>query len=185
MECASTPGHDEAGPSTGSRLHRGLETGARDGAGRAGDRRGSRRSGATARRPQRNSGWAQRPARVLGRSPRYRQSGFHRIDGHGTAHRADLRATCPSDNPGVGRKSAAIILDDAELETTIQGLRSVSFGNNGQLCYAGTRILAPHPVCGEFVDALAEMADGLVVGNPLDENVDIGPLVSSRQRNGY
>ncbi|ODR01132.1 aldehyde dehydrogenase [Mycobacterium intermedium] len=82
----------------------------------------------------------------------------------------------------LGGKSAAIILDDAQLGPTIQGLRSVSFGNNGQLCYAGTRILAPRSRYGEFVDALTEMADDLVVGNPLDENVDIGPLVSSRQR---
>lgn len=82
----------------------------------------------------------------------------------------------------LGGKSAAIILDDAQLETTIQGLRTVSFGNNGQLCYASTRILAPRSRYGEFVDALAEMADDLVVGNPLDENVQIGPLVSSRQR---
>lgn len=82
----------------------------------------------------------------------------------------------------LGGKSAAIILDDADLEFTIQGLRTVSFGNNGQLCYASTRILAPHSRYGEFVDALAEMADALVVGNPLDEAVEIGPMVSSRQQ---
>ncbi|WP_436405316.1 aldehyde dehydrogenase [Mycobacterium asiaticum] len=82
----------------------------------------------------------------------------------------------------LGGKSAAIILDDAELEPTIRGLRTVSFGNNGQLCYASTRILAPRSRYGEFVDALATMADDLVVGNPLDESVEIGPLVSSRQR---
>ncbi|ORA18897.1 aldehyde dehydrogenase [Mycobacterium asiaticum] len=82
----------------------------------------------------------------------------------------------------LGGKSAAIILDDAELESTVQGLRTVSFGNNGQLCYASTRILAPRSRYGEFVDALAAMADALVVGNPLDETVEIGPMVSSRQQ---
>lgn len=82
----------------------------------------------------------------------------------------------------LGGKSAAIILDDAELESTVQALRTVSFGNNGQLCYASTRILAPRSRYGEIVDALAELANSLVVGDPLDDNVDIGPLVSSRQR---
>ncbi|WP_421913730.1 aldehyde dehydrogenase [Mycobacterium marseillense] len=82
----------------------------------------------------------------------------------------------------LGGKSAAIILDDADLDLTMQGLRTVSFGNNGQVCYACTRILAPRARYGEIVDALADLANSLVVGNPLDDAVDIGPLVSSRQR---
>jgi aldehyde dehydrogenase (NAD+) len=82
----------------------------------------------------------------------------------------------------LGGKSAAIILDDADLDGTMQRLRQVSFGNNGQLCYANTRLLAPRSRYSEVVDAAAAMADSLVVGNPLDESVDIGPLVSSRQR---
>jgi aldehyde dehydrogenase (NAD+) len=82
----------------------------------------------------------------------------------------------------LGGKSAAIILDDANLDFTIQGLRSVALGNNGQMCYACTRILAPRSRYREIVDALAEMATSLVVGNPLHDTVDVGPLVSSRQR---
>jgi acyl-CoA reductase-like NAD-dependent aldehyde dehydrogenase len=82
----------------------------------------------------------------------------------------------------LGGKSAAIILDDADLDLTVQGLRTVSFANNGQLCYANTRILAPRSRYTEIVDALTEMANSLVVGNPLDDTVEIGPLVSSRQR---
>src|ERR1700743_1014107 len=82
----------------------------------------------------------------------------------------------------LGGRSAAIILDDADLDVAMQGLRTVAFGNNGQMCYASTRILAPRSRYNEVVDALAEMAGSLVVGDPLDETVDIGPLVSSRQR---
>ncbi|ASL11032.1 aldehyde dehydrogenase [Mycobacterium intracellulare subsp. chimaera] len=82
----------------------------------------------------------------------------------------------------LGGKSAAILLDDVDLEFTMRGLRTVSFGNNGQMCHASTRILVPRSRYDETVDALAEMADSLVVGNPLDETVDVGPLVSSRQR---
>lgn len=82
----------------------------------------------------------------------------------------------------LGGKSAAIILDDADVESTIQGLRIASFGNNGQLCYANTRVLAPRSCYSEVIDALADMASSLMVGDPLDDTVEIGPLVSSRQR---
>lgn len=82
----------------------------------------------------------------------------------------------------LGGKSAAIILDDADLEATMHGLRTVAFGNNGQLCYASARILAPRSRYNEIIDALAQIANSLVVGNPLDDRVEIGPLTSSRQR---
>ena len=78
----------------------------------------------------------------------------------------------------LGGKSAAIILDDADLDATVKGLQSVSLINNGQTCYLGSRILAPRSRYGEVVDALAALVGGLTVGNPLN----IGPVVSARQR---
>ncbi|OBJ60348.1 aldehyde dehydrogenase [Mycobacterium sp. 1423905.2] len=82
----------------------------------------------------------------------------------------------------LGGKSAAIVLDDADLELTMRELRALSFGNNGQICIANSRVLAPRSRYSEVVEALADMASSLVVGNPLDDNVDIGPLVSARQQ---
>ena len=82
----------------------------------------------------------------------------------------------------LGGKSAAIILDDADLEATMRGLRSVSFVNNGQTCYLGSRILAPRSRYAEVVDALADLVNGFSVGDPLDRATDIGPVVSARQR---
>ena len=82
----------------------------------------------------------------------------------------------------LGGKSAAIILDDADLDATMKGLKSVSFINNGQTCFLGSRILAPRSRYDEVVDALADLVKGLNVGNPLDTETDIGPVVSSRQR---
>jgi aldehyde dehydrogenase (NAD+) len=82
----------------------------------------------------------------------------------------------------LGGKSAAIVLDDADLDATIRGLKSASFVNNGQTCYLNSRILAPRSRYDEVVDAVAALADGLTVGDPLDKATDIGPLVSSRQR---
>jgi acyl-CoA reductase-like NAD-dependent aldehyde dehydrogenase len=82
----------------------------------------------------------------------------------------------------LGGKSAAIILDDADTEATVAGLRSASFANNGQTCHLSSRILVPHSRYDEFVEAIAALAAGLVVGDPLDERTEIGPLVSARQR---
>ncbi|AKK26878.1 aldehyde dehydrogenase [Mycobacterium sp. EPa45] len=82
----------------------------------------------------------------------------------------------------LGGKSAAVILDDADADLTIAGLRSASFANNGQTCHLSSRILVPHSRYGEFVDAIAALADNLIVGDPLDDCTEVGPLVSAAQR---
>ncbi len=82
----------------------------------------------------------------------------------------------------LGGKSAAIILDDADLDATVKGLRSASFVNNGQTCHLSSRILAPRSRYAEVVDAVAALAENLVVGDPLQKSTDIGPLVSRRQQ---
>ncbi|MDH6196071.1 aldehyde dehydrogenase (NAD+) [Mycobacterium frederiksbergense] len=82
----------------------------------------------------------------------------------------------------LGGKSAAIVLDDADLDVTMRGLKNASFVNNGQTCHLSSRILAPRSRYDEVVDAVAALAEGLSVGDPLEESTDVGPLVSSRQR---
>ncbi len=82
----------------------------------------------------------------------------------------------------LGGKSAAVILDDADLHTTVAGLRTASFVNNGQTCHLSSRILVPTARYHEFVTAIADLATSLVVGDPLDDATDVGPLVSARQR---
>ena len=82
----------------------------------------------------------------------------------------------------LGGKSAAIVLDDADLHATVAGLREVSFVNNGQTCHLSSRILVPESRYGEFVSAIVDLAHSLTVGDPLDETTEIGPLVSARQR---
>jgi aldehyde dehydrogenase (NAD+) len=81
----------------------------------------------------------------------------------------------------LGGKSAAIILDDADVEATVKGLKMASLMNNGQACVAQTRILVSEQRHDEVVDALAEMMAGLQVGDPTDPATDIGPLVSQHQ----
>ena len=84
----------------------------------------------------------------------------------------------------LGGKSAAIILDDADLDLAAigQNLFAATLVNNGQTCYAGTRILAPRSRYGEVVDTFAAFASSLHVGDALDPATLIGPLVSERQR---
>ena len=82
----------------------------------------------------------------------------------------------------LGGKSAAIILDDADLAATIQGLKFASLMNNGQACVAQTRILASRDRHDEVVDALSEMVGALAVGDPQDEATEVGPLVAERQQ---
>jgi aldehyde dehydrogenase (NAD+) len=82
----------------------------------------------------------------------------------------------------LGGKSAAIILDDADVGKTVAGLQMAGLMNNGQACVAQTRILVSERRHDEVVDALAEMMSGLRVGDPTDEATDVGPLVAQRQQ---
>src|SRR4051794_28654792 len=82
----------------------------------------------------------------------------------------------------LGGKSAAIILDDADLGATMEGLKFASLMNNGQACVAQTRILASRAKYDEVVDALVETVSGMTVGDPNDPATEIGPLVAQRQQ---
>jgi betaine-aldehyde dehydrogenase len=82
----------------------------------------------------------------------------------------------------LGGKSAAILLDDVDLETALPMLLPNALMNNGQACIAQTRILAPRDRYAEVVEALVEQVRAYPVGDPHDPAVQIGPLVAERQR---
>jgi len=82
----------------------------------------------------------------------------------------------------LGGKSAAIILDDADLSQTLPMLLPNAMMNNGEACIAQTRILAPRDRYQEVVDALVEKVREMKVGDPLDPSTEVGPLVAERQR---
>jgi betaine-aldehyde dehydrogenase len=82
----------------------------------------------------------------------------------------------------LGGKSAAIILDDADLDSTIAGLLPGMIMNNGQACVAQTRVLAPRRRYKEVAEALAAALGAVTVGDPADMATMCGPLVSARQR---
>jgi aldehyde dehydrogenase (NAD+) len=82
----------------------------------------------------------------------------------------------------LGGKSAAIVLDDADLMSNIEKFFGATLLNNGQICWLGTRILAPAQRYQEVVDTVTGLVSSLAVGDPMDRATQMGPLVSSRQR---
>ena len=82
----------------------------------------------------------------------------------------------------LGGKSAAIILDDADLVTTVAGLLPGALINNGEACAATTRILASRQRYREVSEALTAAVRDWTVGDPMDPATLCGPLVASRQR---
>ncbi len=82
----------------------------------------------------------------------------------------------------LGGKSAAIILDDADLSSTIWGVLPAAIMNNGQACVAQTRILASRARYREVADALVDAMRSVQVGDPMDPSTLCGPLVAARQR---
>jgi acyl-CoA reductase-like NAD-dependent aldehyde dehydrogenase len=82
----------------------------------------------------------------------------------------------------LGGKSAAIVLDDADIATTMAGLAMGSFFNTGQVCAAYSRVLVPTSRYDEVIGALVATAESFVVGDPFDPATTMGPLVSRRQQ---
>jgi acyl-CoA reductase-like NAD-dependent aldehyde dehydrogenase len=82
----------------------------------------------------------------------------------------------------LGGKSAAIILDDADLARVVPALVGGAMHLSGQVCGAHTRVLVPWSRYHEAVEAAAATASAVPVGDPHDPNVLVGPLVAERQR---
>ena len=103
-----------------------------------------------------------------------------------TAVGAQIAATCCSlirrCSLELGGKSAAIVLPDAPLDSTVSGLIGGVMANNGQVCAALSRILLPRSRYHEFAEALTAAVSGLAVGDPADRATDIGPLINEAAR---
>ncbi len=82
----------------------------------------------------------------------------------------------------LGGKSAAVVLDDADLEAAVASLRMGSFRNNGQICTLKTRLVVPESRHDEFLARLDALLDTMPVGDPREESTQIGPLVTGNHR---
>ena len=82
----------------------------------------------------------------------------------------------------LGGKSAAIILEDADLDSTLPMLVFSGLMNCGQACVGQTRVLAPRSRYDEVVEKLSRAVAAMPIGLPDDAGAMIGPLISERQR---
>ena len=82
----------------------------------------------------------------------------------------------------LGGKAANVIFSDADLERCIEASVFAVFGNSGQDCCARSRLLVQRSIYDEFVERFAQRTAALHVGQPLDEQSEVGPLISAGQR---
>jgi aldehyde dehydrogenase (NAD+) len=82
----------------------------------------------------------------------------------------------------LGGKSAAVILDDMDIETAAQTLSRAECFLSGQVCSSLTRIVVTRQRHDELLEALAGTFSEVRVGDPFDAQTQMGPLVASRQR---
>jgi len=81
----------------------------------------------------------------------------------------------------LGGKSPNIIFADANLDKAVPGAAMATFNNAGQICCAGTRMYVERAIYDEFVARVAEYGSKMRVGNGLDPDTQMGPLVSTEQ----
>ncbi|HEX2266725.1 MAG TPA: aldehyde dehydrogenase family protein, partial [Actinomycetota bacterium] len=81
----------------------------------------------------------------------------------------------------LGGKSAAIVLDDVNLDYAVDGALWGIFFHSGQVCSAGTRLLVQRGIYDDFIAELAKRAEGIRVGPAMDPASDMGPVISEGQ----
>ncbi len=82
----------------------------------------------------------------------------------------------------LGGKSPNIILEDANLDGAVRGALFGTFFHQGQVCESGTRVLVHASLYSAFIDQMVAAAKEIVIGDTLDPNTTMGPLVSEGQR---
>ncbi len=81
----------------------------------------------------------------------------------------------------MGGKNGIIVMDDADLDLVVEGVLWGAFGTTGQRCTASSRLIAHRAVATELGRKLAAKADGITIGNGLDERVSMGPSINADQ----
>ncbi|WP_159437060.1 aldehyde dehydrogenase family protein [Parasphingorhabdus marina] len=81
----------------------------------------------------------------------------------------------------LGGKSANIICDDADYDCALQAAIGAVYGNNGQACLAGSRILVQKKIADRFIADFVDLAKAIRLGDPFDERAEMGPQSSKSQ----
>lgn len=94
--------------------------------------------------------------------------------------------TCAGDfkrhNLEMGGKNVIIVMDDASIELAVDGAIWGGFGTSGQRCTATSRVIVHEKVYGDFVEQFVERAKNLRVGNGLDLQTEMGPIINQQQK---
>ena len=81
----------------------------------------------------------------------------------------------------LGGKSASIVFADADFDYAVNGALLGSFMNNGQMCLAGSRIFVQRPIADRFIEHFTRRTEQMRVGDPLDRDTEIGPMINRAQ----
>ncbi|MGA3293193.1 MAG: aldehyde dehydrogenase family protein [Candidatus Acidiferrales bacterium] len=81
----------------------------------------------------------------------------------------------------MGGKNPVVVLRDADLALAADAVAAGAFGSSGQRCTATSRVVVEDAVADRFVEMIVERARKLKVGNGLDSDTDVGPLVDENQ----
>ena len=77
----------------------------------------------------------------------------------------------------LGSNAPLIVMADADLEKVAAATATTGFANAGQVCISTQRVFASSEIYGDFIDALKPTVEALTTGNPLDENISMGPMI--------
>ncbi len=83
----------------------------------------------------------------------------------------------------MGGKNPLVVLDDADLNNAVECAVNGAYFSTGQRCTASSRLVVTDSIHDQFVEALINRLDGLNIGNAIDSNTDIGPVVDKNQLN--
>jgi aldehyde dehydrogenase (NAD+) len=89
---------------------------------------------------------------------------------------AERNAVCSLE---MGGKNVIMVMEDADLDLAVEGAVWGAFGTSGQRCTASSRIVVHKKVYKKFTQMLVERAEGLRVGDGLDERTDVGPVINA------
>ncbi|MBI4228612.1 MAG: aldehyde dehydrogenase [Deltaproteobacteria bacterium] len=82
----------------------------------------------------------------------------------------------------LGGKTPNIILEDADVEAAARGaIRGSMLGSAGQICFAGTRVFVHDRIYDEVIERITKLIPKLKIGNGLNEDIDVGPVISDGQ----
>jgi betaine-aldehyde dehydrogenase/aminobutyraldehyde dehydrogenase len=82
----------------------------------------------------------------------------------------------------LGGKAPVIIFDDADLDLAVERIREGGYINSGQDCMAASRIYASEGVHDDFLSVLVPAVESISVGDPSDEDTEMGPVITERQQ---